>query len=318
VRGVRQTKALPAAVRRWSEQRIGPVTAVRDASHDWYRSRVWELEGEGAARWYVKVSPSVKSFTRETRAYRHVVPALGQGRTPHLVDTRAQDLAVLLTTVPGVPAPGLGPADGEWRAVHRQAGTLCARLHEAGALDRDDRAEAEASLQAAADGAEKYLARAGDRLTEDERQVVRDHAAQLRRVGPVPVGYVHGDNQLRNILYAPDTPARTDEADGSGPFLAVIDLERSEPGPAVRDLVRLSDAWHGRPELYEAFLAGYGRHLTPAEEARLVIDAALDSVSGIAYGAAHGDPGLVERGRRTLARLHAEHDDSLSPTGEAR
>jgi hypothetical protein len=60
-------------------------------------------------------------------------------------------------------------------------------------------------------------------------------------------------------------------------LVAVIDLERSEPGPAVRDLVRLSDAWDGRPDLFDAFLAGYGRSLTGAEEARLVIDMALDS-----------------------------------------
>jgi hypothetical protein len=95
------------------------------------------------------------------------------------------------------------------------------------------------------------------------------------------------------------------------------DTKRGEPGPAVRDLVRLSDAWAGRPDLFEAFLAGYGRSLTAAEQARLVIDAALDSVSGIAYGAAHGDPELVERGRRTLARLRAEHRAALSPTGDA-
>jgi hypothetical protein len=150
----------------------------------------------------------------------------------------------------------------------------------------------------------------------------------LVRRGEVSNAYLWRSGQVRgysvvictghHVAYAPDAPAPTDEADDTGPFLAVIDLERSEPGPAVRDLVRLSDAWHGRPELYEAFLAGYGRPLTPAEEARLVIDAALDSVSGIAYGSAHGDPELVERGRRTLARLRAAHHDSLSPAGETR
>ncbi|GGR01373.1 hypothetical protein [Streptomyces pilosus] len=56
----------------------------------------------------------------------------------------------------------------------------------------------------------------------------------------------------------------------------------------------------------------------PAEEAHQVIDATLDSVSGIAYDSAHGDPELVERGRRTPARLRAEHHDFLPPTGEAR
>ncbi|WP_239015677.1 aminoglycoside phosphotransferase [Streptomyces sp. CdTB01] len=169
--------------------------AVRDASHDWHRSRVWELEVTGGAHRYVKVSPSVKFFTRETRAYHHVVPALGHSRAPQLLDSRADDLALLLTAAPGAPAPGLGLTSDEWRAVHAQAGMLCARLHEAGELGLDDRAEAEGSLEAAADGAEKYLARAGGRLTGGEQQLVRDYAAQLRRVGQVPLGYIHGDNQ---------------------------------------------------------------------------------------------------------------------------
>ncbi|MGW1616109.1 phosphotransferase [Streptomyces sp. NPDC002285] len=182
---MRETKPLPTAVQHWAEQRTGPVVSVRDASHDWHRSRVWEVEVAGGARRYVKVSPSVKFFTRETRAYRHVVPALGHSRAPQLLDSRADDLALLLTVAPGTPAPGLGLTSAVWRAVHAQAGILCARLHEAGELSRSDRAEAEAALEAAADGAEKYLARAGDRLTEGEQHLVRDHAAQLRRVGPV-------------------------------------------------------------------------------------------------------------------------------------
>ena len=79
----------------------------------------------------------------------------------------------------------------------------------------------------------------------------------------------------------------------------------------MRDLVRLSDAWANRPDLYAAFMAGYGRTLTAAEEARLVIDMALDAVSGIQFGVAHGDPELVERGHRTLARLRTEHATRL-------
>ncbi|WP_239515971.1 MULTISPECIES: phosphotransferase [unclassified Streptomyces] len=192
---MRQPKLLPPAVRGWAEQRIGSIVSVRDASHDWDRSRVWEVEGADGVHRYVKVSPSEKFFTRETRAYRHVVPALGHSRAPSLIDSRAEDLALLLTAVPGTPAKALSLSAGDWRAVHQQAGALCARLHEAGELCRADRVEAEASLEAAADGAEKYLTRAGDRLTDGEQQLVRDHAAQLRHVGPVPVGYIHGDNQ---------------------------------------------------------------------------------------------------------------------------
>lgn len=36
---MRHPKPLPAAVQGWAEQRIGPIVSVRDASHDWDRSR---------------------------------------------------------------------------------------------------------------------------------------------------------------------------------------------------------------------------------------------------------------------------------------
>ncbi|MET9443542.1 hypothetical protein [Streptomyces sp. NPDC006610] len=39
----------------------------------------------------------------------------------------------------------------------------------------------------------------------------------------------------------------------------MIDFERTEWGPAMRDFVRLSDAWHGRPDLLQAVMDGYGR-----------------------------------------------------------
>lgn len=47
--------------------------------------------------------------------------------------------------------------------------------------------------------------------------------------------------------------------------------------------------------------------MTREEEAQLTLLAAMDAVSGIAYGTAHGDPELVERGLRTLVRLRTDH-----------
>ncbi|MCX4632893.1 aminoglycoside phosphotransferase family protein [Streptomyces sp. NBC_01443] len=291
---MRQPKPLPTVVRGWAEQRIGPILSVRDASHDWDRSRVWEVEGTDGAHRYVKVSPSVKFFTRETRAYRHVVPALGHSRAPQLIDSSAQDLALLLTAVPGAPAKELGLSAGEWRAVHQQAGALCARLHEAGELDRADRVEAEASLEAAADGAEKYLARAGDRLTEGEQQLIRDHAAQLRRVGPVPVGYIHGDNQPRNWLW-------------SEAGLALVDFERTRPAACVQDLVILAATqWVDHPDRENAFRQSYGRELTDAERHALRCLTALDAVNCLAWGPDNNDQMVTARGRRTLDRLMRE------------
>ncbi|MFJ8364440.1 phosphotransferase [Streptomyces sp. NPDC093984] len=292
---MKRTKPLPAKVQRWPEQHIPSIVAVRDVSHDWPRSRVWELEAAGEVRRFVKVSPSEKFFTRETRAYRHVLPALGHGRAPHLADSRAEDLVLLLTAVPGTPAAGIALSGAEWRAVHQQAGTLCARLHEAGELDRTDRAEAGASLEAAADGTEKYLARAGDRLTEDERQVIRDYAAQLRRVGPVSVGYIHGDNQPKNWLRSP-----------AG--LALVDFERTRPAARVQDFVILAvTEWLDHPDREKAFLQGYGREFTDAERHALRCLTALDAVNCLAWGPDNDHPEVTARGRRTLDLLMREN-----------
>ncbi|MFJ1954576.1 phosphotransferase [Streptomyces microflavus] len=288
------TKRLPAALQRWAERRIGSVVSVRDASHDWDRSRVWDLEGERGVHHYLKVSPSVKFFTRESRAYRHVVPALGHTRAPHLIDSRAQDLALLLTAVPGSPVKELGLDAAQRRSVHQRAGALCARLHEAGELDRADRVEAEASLNAAADGAEKYLARAGDRLNQDEQQLIRDHAARLHRVGPVPVGYIHGDNQPRNWLL-------------SKHGLALVDFKRTRPATRVQDLVILTTTqWAAHPDREKAFLHSYGRELSDAERQALRCLTALDAVNCLAWGPDNGDAEVTARGRQTLDRLMRE------------
>ncbi len=101
----------------------------------------------------------------------------------------------------------------------------------------------------------------------------------------------HGDLQYLNVLIGDD----------GEPLL--FDFERSEYNTATRDMVRLSDTWTGRPDLRNAFLDGYGRALTPAEELCLDCDAAFDAVSGIAYGTSHDDPEVTERGNRTLRRL---------------
>jgi Ser/Thr protein kinase RdoA (MazF antagonist) len=84
----------------------------------------------------------------------------------------------------------------------------------------------------------------------------------------------------------------------------VIDFERAEPGPAIGDLVRLETGpWDQRPDLREAFLGGYGRTLTCAEERALPRLAALDALSGLVWGTANGDHDVISRARRTFERL---------------
>ncbi|WP_243088153.1 aminoglycoside phosphotransferase family protein [Streptomyces sp. 891-h] len=238
----------------------------------------------------MKVHQSDRFHEREVDAYRTWVPRLGAA-APRLVVTDSRLRAVVVTAAPGRPLHGavaLRPPE-EQQDLFRRIGALAAAIHrsapaQSAPTDGDIRlGKVERHLR----GAHPHL-HPGD---ENFLRALVEHAGELPVLECVPM---HGDFQLRNFLYAED---------GS---LAVIDFERSEPGPAIRDLVRLSDAWAGRPDLYNAFLTGYGRKLTPVEEERLAIDSALDALSGIQYGAAHGDPELLERGPRTLARLRAD------------
>ncbi|WP_326841086.1 NUDIX domain-containing protein [Streptomyces sp. NBC_01558] len=303
-------KDLDAAVVAFAEQAVGRITRWTDTSWPRENSRVWRADGAQGGTWYVKVHQSKRFHDREVRGLRTWAPAL-DAAAPRLVAVDETLRAVVITAVPGRPLHGVVLAPERERKVFHRIGALARRIHQA-----SPPRPAPADSGPAVAKTDRHLAGARSHLRPGDEEFVRDLVRQAKDLPPLEWVETHGDFQLRNILHDPDTRAADDEAEDSRPFVAVIDLERSEPGPAVRDLVRLSDAWHGRPDLLAAFLAGYGRPLTPAEQARLVIDAALDAVSAIAYGAAHGDLELVERGRRTLARLRAEHHDSPSPTGE--
>ncbi|MET7828936.1 NUDIX domain-containing protein [Streptomyces sp. NPDC005386] len=301
-----------AAVAKFAEQAVGRIARWTDTSWAREESRVWRVHGVQGGTWYVKAHQNERFHNREVRGLRTWAPALGAA-APRLVAADEALRAVVITALPGRPLHGAVLAPERERKVFNRIGALARRIHQASPprLAPADSGPAMAK-------AIRHLAGARYHLLPGDEKFVRDLVRQAKDLPPLEWVETHGDFQLRNILHDPGPRADDDEAEDPGSFVAVIDLERSEPGPAVRDLVRLSDAWHGRPDLLAAFLAGYGRPLTPAEQTRLVIDTALDSVSGIAYGAAHGDPELVERGRRTLARLRAEHLNSPSPTGEFR
>ncbi|MFJ3728222.1 NUDIX domain-containing protein [Streptomyces sp. NPDC090045] len=276
---------LPYRLRVFAEQAIGRIAQAEEVS--WVRtgSRVWRLTGPGGGTWYLKRHRGAKFHGREVAAYRSWVSALGP-RAPRLVaaDTAAQ--AVVVSALSGRPLHGMVLDAADEARVQHALGRLTSALHR-GAPERPaESATAAEKIKRHLEGARPYLAD-GD---EDLVLALARAFADLPRPVLVPT---HGDLQYRNVLLGDD----------GEPLL--FDFERSEYNTATRDMVRLSDTWTGRPDLHAAFLDGYGRQLTPAEELRLDCEAGFDAVSGIAYGTSHGDPEVTERGHRTLRRLHA-------------
>ncbi|GAA2621664.1 hypothetical protein GCM10010425_15250 [Streptomyces spororaveus] len=274
---------LPHRLRTFAEQAVGRITEAVDASWARTGSRVWLITGAGGGTWYLKRHRGPKFHEREVAAYRRWVPALG-AHAPRLVAADPAACAVVVTPLAGRPLHGMVLDAAAEAGVQQALGRLASALHHSAPEQPVGAAPAAAGVKGRLDAARPCLADGDEDLVLALARTYED----LPRPALVPT---HGDLQYRNVLLGEDGEPR------------LFDFERSEYGTATRDMVRLSGTWDGRPDLRAAFLAGYGRPLTPVEELRLDCESAFDAVSGIAYGSTHADPEVAERGRRTLLRL---------------
>jgi 8-oxo-dGTP diphosphatase len=279
---------LPGQFAALARQVAGQITDVTDCSWQRDTSAVWRLSSACGGCWYLKRHSSGRFHEREVAALRNWAPALGPGRVPELAAADPEILVMVVTAVPGEPVLGLQLSTREEQQVHRQAGQMLGRLHENRLVP--GAGEDAGRLTSRVDA---HLDQAGGLLTPAQRAMVRDCASRLAWLGPrVPAVASHGDFQPRNWLW--------DTASGR---LGIIDWERAEPAPAVRDLVRLEyGPWDGRPDLREDFFAGYGRALTLEEDETLFCHAILDALSGLRWGLANGDDEVVSRAWRTFER----------------
>ncbi|CAM5273381.1 aminoglycoside phosphotransferase family protein (plasmid) [Streptomyces viridifaciens] len=276
-------------VREFAEQAVGRITIWTDTSWEREGSRVWRVRGAEGGEWFVKVHQNARFHGREVTAYQTWVPALGAA-APRLVAVDPDLRAVILTAVPGRSLHGAVHPPEEQRRIFHRIGQLAAAIHHSAPAQPGD------GPPAALGKLERHLAGAREHLAPGDEDYIRAIAKSAEQLPALDLVPTHGDLQLRNLRW-----------DAATTTLYVIDFERAERSPAVRDFVRLADAWTGRSDLHEAVMAGYGRQFTAAEEQHLAVHAVLDAVSGIQYGAANGDPELVERGRRTLAHLRTTH-----------
>lgn len=277
---------LSEQLRDFAERAVGRVADVRDSSWSRDISQVWRLEGVQGGVWYLKVQQSDRFHQRERAAYESWVRCLGD-RAPRLVAVDRGLRAIVITELPGRNLHGLTLRREIEQEVHRQLGELTARFHSA--------APAIAVPQHGPGKVEQHLELARPYLADGDEELVRELAAR-REAMPAEEDWVPimGDLLLKNALLTGEEPDIS---------VGLIDFERAEFGPWLRDVARLSDAWDGRKDLADAFFTGYGMTLSPADVRRLECEAGLDAVSGVGYGAEHSDPELLERGLRTLRRL---------------
>jgi Ser/Thr protein kinase RdoA (MazF antagonist) len=258
-----------------------PVTLVRDRSWDHGEATVLEVRDAGGTPWIVKRVGRPQTFERETRALRDWAPLLGDGRAPRLEATDPERSLLVMNRLPGRACVASTTAE------FRQAGRLIRRLHDAEPATPDPDYPARAGVDV-----DRWLHRVPGVADRADVDFVRAQIALMGSMPPALTVPVHNDNQPRNWL---------SDADGT---VRVIDFGKARRDILVRDFERMQQAeWRDRPDLRDAFLDGYGRPLTDAEERMLACVGAVAALTTVLWGRAHGDRAFEDHGRRTLRRL---------------
>jgi hypothetical protein len=248
-----------AAVLTFAEQVLGPCELEQDVSWAHGLSAVLRLRDAAGATWFVKRHGDRDRHAAEVSAYRHWVPALG-ANAPRLRAVNDLQAAVILSAVPGKPAPwpaadaGLLSEAGRAAelALHRQAGLLLHRFHEARPPLpwKDFGAAKVAEFDALAPLASTLL---GKR----ELALARAEVEALAGLGCSDRVPCHRDYTPRNWVV-------------SDAVQYVLDFELARLDVWLADLSRLHlGIWGTRPDLRAAFLAGYGRELSNTDRAIL-------------------------------------------------
>jgi Ser/Thr protein kinase RdoA (MazF antagonist) len=133
------------------------------------------------------------------------------------------------------------------------------------------------------------LGRAKESLDSTDVRFIRQVTSALVRPAIPMTVPCHGDYAPRNWV-----------VDGEG-TVRVIDFGQAERDLAVKDFLQLARRdWVGKPELREAFFEGYGRQLTPHEQAQL--DGFITSLVAMKLIRAlkSGNPPMISRARRAF------------------
>ena len=268
------------------ERVLGPVTLVTDRSWQHGEHHVIEVSDSAGQRWIAKSVRERGSYEREIHALRNWAPAL-DGAAPAL---RACDDAWQLLIMTRLPGRLAEETEAELDpAVHKLAGQLIRQLHEAvpPETDRDVAAAMAGKL-------ELWIGRGSGLLSDAEISFGRQQVKPLTAVGPVSTLPCHLDNQPRNWLV---------DDDGR---VSLIDFGMCRRDVWIRDMARLYvQQWAGRPDLRDAFYAGYDRIPAAADLVLLRCYLAYSAISTVVWAREHGDALFEEQGRRTLARLRA-------------
>ncbi len=289
----------------WSISALGSVEVMSDHSkdHGGHESSTCRLRAP-IGFCYLKVHQSRSHWNNEVYAYERWAESFGDF-APKLLAVREQEpLALIVSELPGQIVEDIQLPPLQERAVWRAAGAALVALHDLGPGEcfgsclRDGTYTAEPA-QNAVEYISKRLKRQiehaihGKYINDDELATVRaayELIPAFEGERPVPC---HRDYCMANWL-----------VNNQGEWTGIIDFEFAHWDVRVADFSRYPDwSWIGRPDLVDAFFAGYGRPLTPAQEQQLLVAHAEYALSAITWGRDNSFYGFEREGRESLAHL---------------
>ncbi|CAN3979428.1 aminoglycoside phosphotransferase family protein [Kitasatospora purpeofusca] len=290
------TKPFPSELRDWAAGHLPGLDGSEDCSWARSSSRVWRVTA-GARTAYVKIGPGELDYEREVAGYAYTARHLTDREAPRLLAADPRLRAILSSLLPGRVVRDLPLGVEVELRLYEDAGRLLRRWHDASGPGTDaDRAAVRAEMREQTQEAADCLGSTAPHLGADRLALVRAASEELVGLAEqLPSVYRHGDYETRNWLY-----------DGETGRHGLIDFAMARRGVAAAEFVWLFGAvWPLRPELREAYFAGYGRPLTAEEERLLKLLTVRRAVSYLHHGLVDGREDLVARGHLVLDRMVA-------------
>ena len=286
----------------WCVDVLGPCELLSEDKRIHGRSGVHRI-GAASGRYYLKIYREASPWELEVHCYEQWAQAFGN-HAPRLIALHEEaPLAILVSELPGEILLKADLSPEQERRVWTAAGQALANLHNLttgvhfGPCHRDGsvvgRKISDAVQYVSAEFARLIAAGSkGGYLTAEELAVIREVDAMLPAfVGERPVP-CHRD-------YGPDNWSVTSEGAWSG----VIDFEFAYDLRAA-DFSRYPHwEWIRRPDLLEAFFAGYGRPLTAQEEVQCMALRIQYALGAIVWGRENSFFGFEGEGREALRHI---------------